>query len=417
MITAFGQFPPRPVRRVLLAFAAFSCLAAAACNRVALLAPAGSTITLTTLAPTLPLNGSTSIIAQVIEPAGTPPQKGTLVTFTTSLGTIQPIEAETDAGGRVMVSFNAGTRSGVATITALSGGVTTGTTGALAIPIGAASVSTVAVTASPSTIAPGAKSTITATVSDASGTLVDGVPVTFSTDNGSLTQAVVTTTANGAATTTLTTTKTAKVKASAGNATTSGETTTAAPFAEVTVTVEALPTASISASANAQVGLPVTFTITTAPGTGSTASLQSVRVDFGDGSSTSLGAAQGTTTVQHVYTTAGTKTARVTATDTNGGTTSSATVVFVDSQNPIVSLTYTSSASGGSTLVNFTATVSPSGTSVAQYVWNFGDGQSQTTFTNTVSHSYSTATLPRTATVTITTSTNRTASASTSVTP
>jgi hypothetical protein len=118
-----------------------------------------------------------------------------------------------------------------------------------------------------------------------------------------------------------------------------------------------------------------------------------------------------------VYTTAGTKTARVTATDTNGGTTSSATVVFVDSQNPIVSLTYTSSASGGSTLVNFTATVSPTGTSVAQYVWNFGDGQSQTTFTNTVSHSYSTATLPRTATVTITTSTNRTASASTSVTP
>ena len=96
---------------------------------MALLAPGGSTITLTPLASTLPLSGTTNIIAQVIEPAGTPPQRGTLVTFTTTIGTIQPIEAETDSGGRVMVTFNAGTLSGTATITALSGGVTTGDDG------------------------------------------------------------------------------------------------------------------------------------------------------------------------------------------------------------------------------------------------------------------------------------------------
>ena len=89
-----------------------------ACQRVALLAPAGSTITLTSLAATVPLNGTTNLIAQVIEPAGTPPQRGTLVSFTTSLGTIQPIEAETDPGGRVMVTFKAGTLSGVATMIA-----------------------------------------------------------------------------------------------------------------------------------------------------------------------------------------------------------------------------------------------------------------------------------------------------------
>ncbi len=97
---------------------------------------------------------------------------------------------------------------------------------------------------------------------------------------------------------------------------------------------------------------------------------------------------------------------------------SSATVVFVQTQAPIVSLTIDSSVTVGATkTVNFRATVTPAGTQVTQYVWDFGDGQSLTTFTNTVSHDYATATLPRTATVTITTTTNQTASSSTTVSP
>lgn len=419
MITAFRRKSFPAGVRVWVTFASLSYLAASACDRVALLAPAGSTITLTTFASTLPLNGTTNIIAQVIEPSGTPPHEGTVVTFTTDLGAIQPIEAETDAGGRVMVTFTAGTRSGTATVTALSGGVTTGSTGAVKIAVGAAGVSTVGITAVPGAIAPGGKATITATLNDPTGAVVSGVPVTFSTDNGSLSAAVVTTDTNGAASTTLTTTKTAKVKATAGAATTSGETTTAAPSAEVTVTVEPLPTASISASANAQVGLPVTFTITAQPGTGGSTFIQSVEVDFGDGESRDLGAATGTTTVQHVYTTSGSKTARVTVTDSNGGITPAATVVFVQAQAPIVALTIdsTSTPVAGTKTVNFRATVSPSGTSVAQYVWNFGDNQSTTTTTNTVSHDYATATLPRTASVTVTTATSQTASSTIQVNP
>src|SRR3954471_22321239 len=70
-----------------------------ACNRVPLLAPSGSTITLTTATSVLPVNGKATIIAQVVENAGTAPQAGTHVTFTTSLGTIQPSEATTDASG------------------------------------------------------------------------------------------------------------------------------------------------------------------------------------------------------------------------------------------------------------------------------------------------------------------------------
>jgi hypothetical protein len=415
MITAFRH----PFLRAVLGALAVSAIG---CQRVALLAPAGSTITLTTLATTLPFSGTTNLIAQVIEPSGTPPQRGTLVTFTTSLGTIEPVEAETDPGGRVMVTFKAGTQSGTATITALSGGVTTGATGAVKIAIGAAGVATIALTATPSTISPGNKSTVTATVSDTTGALIAGVPVTFSTDNGSTNPSVVTTDASGNASTVLTTTKTAKVTATAGigSTSTSGTTTTtvAAPSASVTVTVEPLPTVSITVTGNPQVGLPVTFTVTAQPGTGGSATIQNVTIDFGDGASQALGAITGATPVQHVYTTDGSKTVRVTVTDSNGGSSSAATIVFVQTQNPIVSLTIASTSTVGATkTVNFVATVTPAGASVAQYVWNFGDGQSQTTFTNTVSHDYATATLPRTATVTITTTTNQTASSSTTVTP
>jgi len=412
MITAF-----RPLR-VALGVIVVSTIA---CQRMALLAPAGSTITLTTLASTLPLNGTTSVIAQVVEPAGTPPQRGTLVSFTTSLGTIQPIEAETDAGGRVLVTFNAGTLSGTATIIAVSGGVNTGANGAVKIAIGAAGVATIGMTASPATISPGGRSTITATVSDSAGTVIAGIPVTFTTDNGSLNFSVVNTDANGNASAVLTTSKTAKVTATAGvgSTSTSGTTTTTtpAPSGNVTVTVEPLPTVSISASANPQVNVPVTFTIVAQPGTGGSATIQDVSVDFGDGEVAQLGAATGTTPVQHVYQTGGSKTARATVVDSIGGRNSAATVLFVQPQAPIVSLTYTSSTVGVTTTANFTATVTPSSTSVAQYVWTFGDGSSQTTSNNTVSHPYVTATLPKTATITITTTTNQTATNSTTVTP
>lgn len=411
MITGFK-------RRVLWFAVGVLGVTAMGCQRVALLAPAGSTITLSSFATTVPLNGTTSVIAQVVEPAGTPPQRGTLVSFTTSLGTIQPIEAETDPGGRVQVTFKAGTLSGTATIIAVSGGVTTGTTGAIKIAIGAASVATIGMTATPASISPGGRSTITASLGDAGGSVVAGVPVTFSTDNGSLSNSVATTDANGSASVVLTTTKTAKVTATAGVASTSGTTTTPAPTGNVTVTVEPLPTVSISASANAQVNQPVTFTITAQPGAGGSATIQDVTVDFGDGNSQSLGAVTGTITVQHVYTSDGSKTARVTVTDSNGGRNSAATIVFVQTQAPIVSLTIDSSSTVALVkTVNFKATVSPASTSVTQYVWNFGDNTSLTTFTNTTSHDYATPTLPRTATVTITTSTNQTASSSTTVNP
>src|SRR3954454_14038067 len=90
-------------------------LLAAACDKVPLLAPTGSVITLVSPVTALPANGATNIPAQIIEASGTPPQRGTLVSFTTTLGIIQPSEAETDVNGRATVRFQAGAGSGTAT--------------------------------------------------------------------------------------------------------------------------------------------------------------------------------------------------------------------------------------------------------------------------------------------------------------
>src|SRR6476620_845050 len=120
MLTAF--MVSRPLRRwFATAVLAGLSLTIGACQKVPLLAPTGSTITVTAGSTALSVNGTTDITATVLEQAGTAPQDGTLVTFTTTLGSIEPLEART-SGGRVIVKFRAGTANGTAIITAISGG-------------------------------------------------------------------------------------------------------------------------------------------------------------------------------------------------------------------------------------------------------------------------------------------------------
>ena len=92
-------------RRLSLAGVALLLLAAVACEKVPLLAPSGSSIVLTAPTNALSASGTTTIVAQVLEAAGTPPHSGTHVTFTTTLGRIEPSEAATDTNGRVSVTF------------------------------------------------------------------------------------------------------------------------------------------------------------------------------------------------------------------------------------------------------------------------------------------------------------------------
>src|SRR3954464_6364192 len=203
------------------------------CDKVPLLAPTGSVISLLPATTTVSLNSEITIVATVIENgqsssttgtgsgattstsragAGTPVQNGTLVTFTTTLGRIEPSEARTH-NGAVTVKLVSGGASGTATITAFSGGASASTQ----LRVGTAAVGRVIVTTTPQSLAAGGgTATVSAAVTDEGGNAVGGVPVTFSTDSGSVSPSTATTDVNGVATATVTASGTAKITATAG---------------------------------------------------------------------------------------------------------------------------------------------------------------------------------------------------------
>jgi hypothetical protein len=93
----------------------------AACAGVLFTAPPGSTISLIASPPFVASDGGVSVItAIVIEPAGTPVSDGTVVLFFTDIGSIEP-QGKT-RNGIARVNFTSDSRSGVATIQAISGG-------------------------------------------------------------------------------------------------------------------------------------------------------------------------------------------------------------------------------------------------------------------------------------------------------
>ncbi len=355
------------------------------CDKVPLTAPSGSVISLFAAANTVPLNSDIEIVATVIENgttattpttttpgngqttttptsttnpgAGTPVQNGTLVSFTTTIGHIEPSEART-SNGQVRVRFFSGGQSGVATITAFSGG----TSGKLEnLKVGAAGVERVIVSASPQTLPPGGgNATISARVEDVSGTGLSGIPVTFTTDQGSLNPPTATTDSSGVATTVLNAPRTAKVTASVAGKT-ADVTVTLSPRTGVTI---AGPTTTISA------GLPATFTV----GVASTANIREVTVDFGDSKQISLGAISGNTTIQHTYLEANTYTVRATATDASGFTEQvSTSVTILPAQAPSVTISGPQTAKIGDSVL-FVANVTGAISTIQQYQWDFGDG-------------------------------------------
>jgi adhesin/invasin len=377
------------IPRTRIAFAILFAAGAltVACQRVPLLAPSGSTITLTSAATALPLNGSAEIIAQVIEASGTPPNRGTLITFTTTLGAVQPFEAETDVNGRVVVKFAAGNSSGTATITASSGGANVGTAGAIKIAIGTAAVGRVSVNANPASVpAIGGSTTITAAVFDVNGNPLSSAPVTFSTTAGSLSASTVGTDANGIANTTLTTSQQATVTASVGAqappATGGGTTTTPAASGQasgtVIVTVSAAPTLVITPLTNPiSAGLPATFTFTTtAPASGGV--VRNVAVNWGDNRTQDLGALNGTIPVTHAYQSAGSYVITATLTDSLGNVVPVSTTVVVNARpQPVVTLTTTTPNPTAGTDITFTASVAPAAatnTVIDDVTIDYGDG-------------------------------------------
>jgi hypothetical protein len=404
-------------------------LAAGACQKVPLLAPSGSTITLTASNTAIAADGIVDLIAQVLEPAGTPPHPGTHVTFTTTLGVIEPAEAKTDINGRVTVKFKANGANGTATITAASGGATTGANGAVKIAVGTAAVGRITLTANPNPItANGGTATITANVVDLNGNALIGVPVNFATSAGTLGAGLVNSDGTGNAQTTLTTSVEATVTASVGAPGTgtggtggtpgTGGSTSGQTSATITVKVNPQPQVTVAAQGTSHtVGSPVNFTVTVSLPATSTAQIKDLRIFFGDGESASLGTATGSIPVQHLYEEEDTFTVSARATDTLGGVGEGSTVIVVQGQAPVVTISYTSTVAGGSREYTFTANVFPATTTIVSYAWTFGDGQSQSTSTNSVTHSYPTGSGTKTVTVTVTRPNGQQSTSSTTVTP
>ncbi len=354
----------------------FAAVLAVACDKVPLLAPQESTITLSSASTLVQANGTTQIHAIVIEPSGTPVHDGTTVLFTTNLGTLLPVEARTQ-NGVATVQFLGNGQSGTATIKALSGG---SASEALELSVGAGASGRVSVTANPASVsAAGGTTTISAAVFDASGNPLSGVPVSFSTTAGTFSSVVVNSDASGTARTTLTTNQAASVTATAGS-------TTSAPVA-ITVAVRPTVTITVPGGTTPTEGAVTTLSLTVTPAASGGSPIQGVTLDYGDGSSDDLGSISGTISIQHVYGDSGSYRPTVTVVDSTGTSVTASTVIIV--QPIIVSITATPSPTDPKTFT-FTANVSPTGTTVASYTWTFGvgEGSPQTTSINSATHTF-----------------------------
>jgi hypothetical protein len=374
-----------------------------ACDKVPLLAPTGTVITLFPAASTVPINGQVEIVATVIENgttaappsggtgasgasgggsttttsstgAGTPVQNGTVVTFTTTLGRIEPTEARTN-NGQVHVQFIAGGQSGTATITAFSGGAS----GRIEnLKVGSAAAERVILTATPQTLgASGGASDIAARVEDVSGLGLVGLPVNFTADAGTLSAGTSTTDSNGVAHVTLTTTRKSTVTANVA-----GKTATVIvdlnPRTGISITP---PTGQVSAQQAA------VFTVNVASG----ANIRNVSINWGDGTTTNLGAISASTTVQHTYDADGTFTVTATATDASGFSESTSTVIRVQpAQPPGVTLIASNSNPRVGQIITFTATVTGNTSAIQSFDWDFGDGTTARTTSPQITKSYAT---------------------------
>jgi hypothetical protein len=200
---------------------------------VPLTAPSGSSLFIQANPTSIPANGGVSVITvTVLEQAGTPPPNGTVVFFFTNLGHIDS-EARTK-DGVVRVNLVSDSRSGKATVNAVSGGTATApsaapssspsatptpTLGRLSFGLAEANAAgensakievmignilpvRMIMTADPQRITSPRSSRITANVFDGDGNPVANVPVIFSLGDISVSPTTTTTTLSTTTTTT-----------------------------------------------------------------------------------------------------------------------------------------------------------------------------------------------------------------------
>ena len=75
-------------------------IAAAGCEQALQVAPTSSVLVLSAAANNVPLNGILPLTATVTDPTGKPVAQGTLVSFSSTLGVMDPIAARVSNGRR-----------------------------------------------------------------------------------------------------------------------------------------------------------------------------------------------------------------------------------------------------------------------------------------------------------------------------
>ncbi|HZM62737.1 MAG TPA: Ig-like domain-containing protein [Vicinamibacterales bacterium] len=393
-------------RRTSFAVILVAAFLSTTCNSTPLTAPTNSTITLTAGTRVLPIGGSTQLTAEVIEQAGTPVQNGTTVRFTTTLGRVDPAEAQT-RNGVATATFFAGDDSGIADVRATSGAANAGSTttpppstggtgtttttpssaNVVQISVGAASIETVTVRANPATVSQsGGTVQVVATVTGTNGRSLPNLVVNFSATHGTLSSGSAITDAAGEARVSLTTNADTEISATAGtkkSETPAKVTATAPPSVTLTCAVGAT-----NNCASVSTGDTVTFTASRAS---ASSVISSSTLDFGDGQSESLGSLSSPVSIAHRYNQAGTYTARLTASDINGETTTTSSVITVTDLVATISLSVTNTVTR---TVQATATLSATGSTISRYEWTFapdGNPATLTTTTNSATSSFASA--------------------------
>jgi PKD repeat protein len=365
---------PRALGALLTALAASL---AGACDKVPLVSPTGSTITLFANAASVPSGSSIEIIGTIRESGGHQVQNGTLVSFTSTIGSLDPREARTH-NGEVRVRFIAGSQSGVAVITAFSGGAT----GDLELPVGGAAATQVVLSPNLVSTPPGQPVDLVAVVLDDSGNRLPNASVTFTATAGSLSFSFVITDSFGEARTRLTTNQNASVTAFVGSVSSSAATINVTDAPRVDLTVQ---TTNIVANQTVQ------FQATITPATG--LAIRSASIDFGDGSSQDLGTSQGSRSITHVYTRPGTYTVTVTATDSLGQRAAASTAIVVSELPPLqvnVTASPTTPSVQDVVTISVNATGLVGGAAIARVEYSFGDGNLATNNSTSTTHVYGT---------------------------
>lgn len=152
----------------------------------------------------IPVGGEATLTIIARAADNTPLGAGRTVILTTTLGTLQPSQPQTNASGIATSRLSAGIQAGTARVSALVGNSDVATADVVIRD----SATDIGLQANPSTVPQsGGTVTLTAFVSDSQGQPLQGAPVTFQSERGTLSKTLEFTGTTGQATVTLTLTQ------------------------------------------------------------------------------------------------------------------------------------------------------------------------------------------------------------------